>query len=760
MIGVVRAASLLAVAPVLVVFLSELLLLNIMIIHRMYLHRLIFVLACLLAAISSTHAQQTQGPGPTGQEDEDVLRISTELVQTDVVVVDKQGQFVDGLKPEQFQLKIDGKPQPITAFERVTAWSAREKEQLDSGRGGPLVSTTKDPTKESPAPAVQRGRTVIFFVDDLHLSADSVSRVRKVILRFIDREMGKDDVLAIASPARSIGFLQQFTNNKTVLRAAVERLTYQPFQIGDNQRPSMSEFQAQSVDRGEPDVLEGFIEQVLRENPRMPRSLAESTVRQRASQILKQSSFVTINMLGALDSLMRSATRLPGRKLAFFLSDGFFLDPRNSDSQNKLRRVTTAAARAGVVIYTVDARGLVTGGSDPTREEIFDPRGRYARINATTEISHSQDALVTLAEDTGGRVYINSNSLDTGLKIAIAEISRYYLLAWRPDPETNRGGKFRRMEVSVAGRPELKVRARRGYLNDDVKTAAKEGSNKGVVAAVATADDELRAALNDLLPRKGVPTFLSVNYLDMPEKLAMLTVAMKIPGDALTYEKVAEKFNATVGVFGGVFDDKGQPVASFKDELKVTANSTDAAGLRNQKVVYTTQATVKPGLYQVRVAARDAQSKRTGSATEWIEVPDLTKGSLTTSGFFISELRAGQNQTDEEALKLPNLSVDGRFAKTSKLLFLTYIYNASRGATGADTPDVAIQIQVHSDIKPVLRTQMLNVSSEGLTDLARIPYSAAIPLSAMPPGRYTLQITVTDRLAKTTASRNVNFEIE
>jgi hypothetical protein len=104
--------------------------------------------------------------------------------------------------------------------------------------------------------------------------------------------------------------------------------------------------------------------------------------------------------------------------------------------------------------------------------------------------------------------------------------------------------------------------------------------------------------------------------------------------------------------------------------------------------------------------------------------------------------------------------VDHRFAKTSKLLFLTYIYNTSRGASGADAPDVAIQIQVLSGLKPVLRTQMLKVSTDGLTDLARIPYSAAIPLAAMPPGHYVLQITVADRLSKTTASRNLNFEIE
>jgi VWFA-related protein len=313
--------------------------------HKFYLTRLLLSLLCLCAAVASIGAQQKQEPAATQQrEDEDVLRISTELVQTDVVVLDKQGHFVEGLKPEQFELKVDGKPQPIAFFESVTAWTADEDAKLAATRGGSLTPATT--TKDSPAPSVKRGRTIIFFIDDLHMSNDSMVRVRKLLLRFIDKEMDRDDLAAIASAAGSIGFLQQFTNNKTVLRAAADRLTYHPYTVGDTQRPSMSEFQAQSIDRSEPDVLDNFVEQVLRENPRMPRSHAESTVRNRAEQILKQSSLVTASMLGSLDSLMHTSTRLPGRKLAIFLSDGFALDTRNSDAQNRLRRVTTDAGSA------------------------------------------------------------------------------------------------------------------------------------------------------------------------------------------------------------------------------------------------------------------------------------------------------------------------------------------------------------------------------------------------------------------------------
>ena len=604
-----------------------------------------------------------------------------------------------------------------------------------------------------------RGRTILFFIDDMHLAADSMDRVRKVLLRFIDREMAADDVVAISSPTGTIGFLQQFTNNKAVLRAAVSRLQFQPFVVSDRQRPSMNEYQALAIDRGETQILEPFIEQMLRENPRMLRSVADAVTRQRASQILNQASVFTINMLGSLESMMRSSTRLPGRKLAFFFSDGFYIDRRNTGAQARMNTVTNIAARAGIVIYTLDARGLVTLLADPTVEEKFDPHGRHASVIATAApISAAQDVLVNLAENTGGRVFINSNKLDTGVNAALAEISNYYLLAWRPNPEANRGGKFHRLEVSVIGRPELKVRARQGYLTEVAIAKEKEAAKPPAVPL--TPNDELRNALNALTARKGLKTSLAVNYVDLPEKTVLLTIAAKIHGEDLSYTPAGDKFSSIVDVLGAVYDAKGQPVSSFQDKLNVTADSQQPENLRKIKAGFTTQAAVTPGLYQVRVAARDAQSKMVGSATEWIEVPDLTKGQLNMSGLYVTEMTQGSTPvSDAEAFKLSNLNVDRRFAKSSRLLFLTYLYNASRGATGTAAPDVAIQIEVMSDTKTVIKTDWRTVTADEGSDLTRIPYSAEIPLRVLAPGKYTLRVTTNDRAAKTTAVQSVSFVV-
>ena len=186
-------------------------------------------------------AQSQTSPQP--QKPDDVLRINTELVQTDVMVFDKKGRFVDGLRREQFELSIDGKPQPIAFFEQVRAGSLKEQTIAASG------NTASAP--EKPAVNESRGRTIVFFIDDLHLSLDSLGRTRKTLARFIDNEMNEYDRVAIASTSGDIGFLQQFTDNKSVLRAAAGRLIQHPYNTREMTREStpMTEYVALTIER-------------------------------------------------------------------------------------------------------------------------------------------------------------------------------------------------------------------------------------------------------------------------------------------------------------------------------------------------------------------------------------------------------------------------------------------------------------------------------------------------------------------------------
>src|SRR5215471_10558900 len=212
------------------------------------------VALCGLLFAASLSAQTK--PQKPAEPQDDVIRVNTDLVQTDVMVFDKDGHFVDGLKADQFELKVNGNPTPVSFFERVAA-----------GRPTSASAPTTEPSAATPDAAgptpanrppttIVRGRVIIFFIDDLHLSPTSVTRTRKALLDFIDRGMADNDQVAITSSSGQIGFLQQLTTNRSALRSAVARLNYRsgPGKT-DMFQPPMSEYVALKIREGDQNVI-------------------------------------------------------------------------------------------------------------------------------------------------------------------------------------------------------------------------------------------------------------------------------------------------------------------------------------------------------------------------------------------------------------------------------------------------------------------------------------------------------------------------
>ncbi|HYP53516.1 MAG TPA: VWA domain-containing protein [Pyrinomonadaceae bacterium] len=695
---------------------------------------------------------------PAPAQDEDVVRVEAELVQTDVMVFDKQGKFVDGLRPEDFELKVDGKPQPVSFFERVVAGSVDEDAQLAAARGGRTRSTSTSPGA-APKP-LDRGRVVVFFVDDLHLSPSSVKSARDTLLKFVNEQMGQNDQAVVASASGQIGFLQQLTGDKAVLRRAVSMLNYRAFNVRDMERPPMSAHQALAVERRDPHVVDFYVDALLRETPTLRRDIAENMVSMRANQIITQSNAVAVNTLATLESLVRSSAQMPGRKVAFFVSDGFFVTSRDGTLRDRMRRISDAAARSGVVIYSMDARGLTSGLHDASSDEAFDPAGRLATLHVG-ERNALQEPLFVLANDTGGRALVNTNALDVSLTRALKETSVYYLLAWRPEGVApQRSAKFRRIEVSVKGRPELKVMVRRGLFDGPPPPAAEARRERGREKPnerpnANPADEAMMAAIRAVFPQNALPTAVSVGYASAPTQAAVLTATIEVDDAALEYFEQ----KAVADVLGAVYDAEGKPVSTFKQQLSVNA-PRDAGGPR-RRVSYSQQLTLPPGLYQVRVAARDARSGRVGSANEWVEIPDFSRGRLVLSSIFIGEKAAEAAPpagAPAGATPPPVLvSGDRRFARDSRLRFLLHIYNAAPGPPG---PDVALQVQVFRDDQPVVTTPLRKINTEGFTDTKRIPYAAELNLDSLPAGRYLLKVSAIDRLAKTAATQQTDFTVQ
>jgi VWFA-related protein len=701
---------------------------------------------------------RAQNPPAKQNQPVDVIRINTELIQTGVVVLDKHGHFVDGLQPEQFELRVEGKRQPISFFEQIKTGSARERARLAALSD----NSTAQPADESSSRSDIRGRTIVFFIDDLHLALDSLGRTRKALSQFIENEMNENDQVAIASTSGDIGFLQQFSDNKSVLRAAAGRLTQHPYNVRDMTRETtpMTEYMALTIERkDDPGVFQFYVDECLNAAPpRYPRKSCEVEVINRARMILSQAASVIVNTYTSLESLMQSSLQLPGRKLVFFFSDGFLLDtgPRNADPRARIGEITEEALRAGVVIYTIDARGLFTGQLDATNNVPVDMKGRLESASMR-EIPASQDAMNALAEDSGGRALRNQNYFDRWVNKILDETSTYYLLAWRPNDEEQTGKEFKNISAHIVGHPEFTVRLPRGFRRASPSPAP---TSPAVANVPVQPHQELQQALTALHPRREIPISLSVVYLDTPEHGPVLTASVRVANDGLSFEALDGKQVAAVDVVGVAVNDRGKPAGTFQTRLKINAANLAGTTPDSSSTIYNYRMPLAAGLYQVRIATRDIKSGQVGSAQQWIEIPDLASHRLSLSSLLLN-LQNVEVRGAEAASGAPQFqfSTDHRFARDSRLRYVTFIYNATRGEDGKSQPSLWLQARLLRGGQVVKSTRMQRVTVEP-RDATRIPFGGEIVLDSIPAGQYILEITVEDQIAKTSASQHTRITVE
>lgn len=749
--------------------------------------------ALLFSSLSPAAFGQANRVGQPDTPQDEVLRISTSLVQTDVIVLDRQGRAVKDLNSDQFELLVDGQPQAISAFERVEAGSIREAMQLAATRGDA-------PNSAASLAGLTPGRSFIFFVDDMHLAPEGIKRTRDLLSNFVER-MGEDDQALIVSPSGQIGFLQQLTDNKTALRLAVSRINYQAQSVPSGGRRAMTVYEALAIDRGQRSVLDyktkefmddmglvrtgseppglgaqptptptqsappgqGGNRPVTLEQPKTlgatnmddRRMTAEMAVKNEARRILQHSNAVGEAVLGSLEFAARGSASLPGRKLFFFISDGFVMDTRSGQTSERLNRVIDTAARSGVAIYTVDSKGLTASNVSAAQDTFSDISGAGLTSGAdATSIALSDDAatkeiLRTLAADTGGRAVLNRNDLESGINQIVKETESYYVLAWRPQTIESSKPKFNTLKVSVKGRPDLRVLARKGYYTTQPPPLAVNNRNapkEDKTPPAKVSETELRAAVSGAFPRRQLGLAAYTTYAnESGDTYKIITFA-----DLFGYQLSSGSGGKAAGEVDFavvVLNDAGKSVSVAGQKVQIAES-----GAQPFRVVATLPNALPPGLYQVRAAARDAHTGRIGSSFQWLEIPRLKAGELALSNILLAEVtgKAGESLT---------LDVERRFARTSGMLIQMFIYNAARPA-GGGSPDVAVTLQVLQNGQMLIAAPPQPISTAGVADQSRLQYGSEIPLSGFAPGRYALKILVEDRVSRTTASQQINFTIE
>src|SRR6266699_964350 len=381
-----------------------------------------------------------QRPAPN---EDDVVRITTNLVQVDAVVTDKSGKPITDLRPEEIQIFEDGHRQNINHFSYVVA---------DSAANGPVakpaVVAGKNPV---PGPPVtlrrdQVRRTIALVVDDLGLSFESTYYVRRALKKFVDEQMQPGDLVAIIRTGGGIGALQQFTADKRQLYAAIDRVKWYA-----GGRGGVSAFAP--MEPPTPGAL----------GPQM--DAANEDLNQFREDVF------AVGTLGAISYVVRGLRELPGRKSILLISDGFRISNRDDPSRNfrtllALRHLIDQANRATVVIYTMNGAGLQTlmlGAADSSAGMSSEQVEKQLNDRRTSAFE-SQEGLDYLARETGGIAIRNTNDLSGGVRRVLEDQRSYYLIGYRPDESTfdkTTGRRtFHKLTLKVSRPGKFKVRMR------------------------------------------------------------------------------------------------------------------------------------------------------------------------------------------------------------------------------------------------------------------------------------------------------------
>lgn len=721
-------------------------------------------LALLLAAAQVS----AQTPAPAADSDEDdVVRITTNLVQFDAVVTDKQGRHIADLRPEEFEVYVEGKRQEITNFAFVVG-------EPEAGRAAaPPVRPDKS-VRETPLPppvpvplrAGQVRRTIALVADDLGTSFQDIAVVRRALKKFVDEQMQPGDLVAIMRTSAGVGALQQFTTDKQLLYRAIERVRWSP-----QGRAGISTFAPLEP---APSASIGSMTGGQPSGDRKGAGADEDNDDPRTSLEEFREGVFTIGTLGALSFIVRGMRELPGRKSVVVFSGGFQVyrdlnqpnDRRGGDRiLDNLRRLTDQANRASVVIYTMDARGLVaanlsaadnyypTPGANPLDSPILE-RGR--------DVIRGQEGLAYLAEQTGGIFIRNTNDLVGGMERILDDQKGFYLIGFRPSEDVfeplQGKTRFNKFEVKLK-RSGLNIRTRAGFYGF---VEARRPP------APRTRNEQLLAALTSPLTSGELTLRLTSLFSSPAEKTTVVDSLMHIDASQLRLTDEADGWKkAVIDVAAVIFGENGQVVDEFNRTETVRARDEALRLMLSEGLVYMMKVPIKkPGAYQLRVAVRDSQTDKVGSASQFIEVPDLKRERLALSGIVLTSAADEQpapGATKPAAMHDPlREATVRRFRRGSQIDFIYHIYNA-KVDRATKRPRLVTQARLFRDGQMVFNGPSIPFDPGSQTDMTRLKNGSRLQLGLnLAPGDYVLQLVVTDELAKgsrATATQWIDFEI-
>ena len=662
---------------------------------------------------------QSQTPNPGDYR----IRVTSDLVLTNVVVRDKQGNLVRGLTQDDFSIYEDGKQQRISSFdfENVDALAT-------AGTAGPTVSGSVAPLKIIGSKELvskeelKNHRLIVLFFDFSAMEPDDIDRAVSAAQKYVGKQMAPADLVAVISLASSMRVDQDFTNNKTQLASVLQSYTSgegQGFQTGDT-----------GTAEGTADTGNSFV--------------ADDS---------EYNQFNTDRKLQAIQSVAKALAKIDQKKSIIYFSNG--VSRSGIENQVQLRAATNAAVQANVALYALDVRGLqaLPPGGEAQNASL---RGRSAYsgqsvLDQFSSNADSQETLTTLAGETGGKAFLDSNDLSGVFTAVQRDTSAYYVIGYRStNPEMN--GKFRRVRV-VLNRPDLKLEYRKGYFGPkDYAHFDKEDREQQML-------DEIASELPDV----DVGVYMAAAYFRIDDAHYYIPVSIVIPGSQIPFVTEKDKDRATIDIIGVVQDELKHPIGNARETVKLAVD--ESRQVRHKNVQYNTGFVLPPGKFHIKFVVRENQTGKLGSFETDVTVPDLRKVPLKMSSIVLANQRTpatskknNPNPLIRDGQELvPNIT---HVFTPDQHLYMQYeVYDPAKekreqsAAAASGTQQEKLRknaVHVLTNVEflqgnaMAYSTPLVEAREINAPERKAAVFQLDVPLSQLRPGLYTCQVNVVD----------------
>jgi VWFA-related protein len=668
--------------------------------------------------------------------------INSNLVIVDVTVKDKSGKAMEGLTKNDFIVLEDGKPQRVDVFEQQKLTLEPEPPDpppsLDDKNALPEPPKTVITSAGKDKILYHDKRLIALFFDFSNMQVPEQLRAQDAALKFLNEQVTTSDLVAILLFSTTVTVKTDFTADRMVLTDIIKGLP-----IGD--ASEYADVADDASDNGE-DTGAAFV--------------ADET---------EFNIFNTDRKLAALEQVVRQLATLPEKKALVYITGGLSKST-GLENQAQLEASINAAVKSNVAIFPIDARGLM---ADPPGGDASKASSRggmsLSTMNAQRSANNdSQETLVTLAADTGGKAFLDSNDLSLGMKQVQEEFRSYYILGYLTTNNAT-DGKYRKITVKIKDNTTAKLEFRDGYYADKI-WGKFNGDDK---------ERQLREALMSADPLTDIPLAVEVDYFRISPSAYFVPVSVRVPGSAIPLSLKKAGGETEFDFIGNVMDEKKTVVGQVRDNIKVKLAASEAAKVAARNFNYDAGFTLAPGRYRMRFLVREGQSGHMGTFDTRFVVPDLAADSMTlkTSSVVWSSQReaikaavgSAEQITRKTATANPLINGDQKvvpnitkvFRRGQNLYVDFDVYDAAPDPGNANARRVAVQMSLFNqkgekafEVGPIKATGLVSTRPNA------VPVQIQIPLKSLAAGRYICQVNVMDEVGRKFAFQRTNMVVQ